>query len=224
MTLLRTLILTAPFVLALGEPVAAQALQAASGGGNCAFGACSPATGEGAEGYRSRGYDAFSRAPRYHEDFRGDADERRRFDRHGSDSVDDVVVEASRRFGIPTVWIRAVISQESGGDVYAVSSKGAMGLMQIMPQTWRDLRARYGFGRDPFDPHDNVHAGTAYLRELHDRYGMPGFLAAYNAGPARYEDYLTAGRPLPAETVNYVSAVAPRLGVSVSRRRATGWE
>ena len=74
---------------------------------------------------------------------------------------------------------------ESFGDVRAMSPKGAMGLMQIMPETWAALRSRYGLGADPYDAHDNIMAGAAYLRELHDRYGTPGFLAAYNAGPAR---------------------------------------
>ena len=72
---------------------------------------------------------------------------------------------------------------ESGGEMRAVSPKGAMGLMQIMPDTWAELRSRYGLGADPYDPHDNIMAGTAYLRELHDRFGERGFLAAYNAGP-----------------------------------------
>ncbi|PPQ34215.1 lytic transglycosylase domain-containing protein [Rhodopila globiformis] len=122
------------------------------------------------------------------------------------------ITEAARRFGIPTAWIRAVMRVESGGDRHAVSSKGAMGLMQIMPETWAALRARYGFGRDPFDPHDNIFAGAAYLREMHDRYGSPGFLAAYNAGPGRYEDYRDRRRPLPAETVAYVAALVPVVG------------
>jgi len=95
--------------------------------------------------------------------------------------------------------------------VRAVSPKGAMGLMQIMPDTWSGLRSRYGLGPNPFDPHDNIVAGAAYLRELHDRYGTAGFLAAYNAGPGRYEDHLTSGRPLPAETQAYVAALAPLL-------------
>ena len=72
---------------------------------------------------------------------------------------------------------------ESLGDPLALSPKGAMGLMQIMPDTWSELRSRYGLGADPYDPHDNIIAGAAYLRELHDRYGERGFLAAYNAGP-----------------------------------------
>jgi len=122
------------------------------------------------------------------------------------------VVEASQRFGLPATWIRAVIRAESLGDVRALSPKGAMGLMQIMPETWAGLRLRYGLGADPYDAHDNIIAGAAYLRELHDRYGAPGFLAAYNAGPARYEDHLATGRPLPAETRAYVAVLAPLIG------------
>jgi soluble lytic murein transglycosylase-like protein len=120
-----------------------------------------------------------------------------------------IVTEASQRFGIPASWIRAVMRVESLGDVRALSPKGAMGLMQIMPETWAALRSRYTLGADPYDAHDNVLAGAAYLRELHDRYGAPGFLAAYNAGPARYEDHLATGRPLPEETRAYVAALAP---------------
>ena len=84
-----------------------------------------------------------------------------------------------------------------------------MGLMQIMPETWASLQVRYGLGADPFDAHDNILAGAAYLRELHDRYGAPGFLAAYDAGPARYDAYLATGRPLPSETLAYVNRLAP---------------
>lgn len=123
----------------------------------------------------------------------------------------NLIEEASRRFAVPAHWIRAVMTVESAGDVRARSSKGAMGLMQIMPETWADLRTRHRFGNDPYDPRDNILAGAAYLRELHDRYGSPGFLAAYNAGPARYEQYL-AGRPLPAETRAYVASLAPLIG------------
>jgi hypothetical protein len=77
-----------------------------------------------------------------------------------------------------------------------------------MPATWAELRVRHRLGGNPYDPRDNILAGAAYLREMHDRYGSPGFLAAYNAGPGRYEEYL-AGRPLPAETRAYVAALAP---------------
>ncbi len=119
------------------------------------------------------------------------------------------VTEAARRFGIPEPWIRAVMRVESRGDVRAISPKGAMGLMQLMPDTWLELRARYALGANPYDPRDNILAGAAYLREMHDRYGSPGFLAAYNAGPGRYEDYRANGRPLPAETRAYVAALVP---------------
>jgi len=122
------------------------------------------------------------------------------------------IAEASRRFGIPERWIRAVIRVESSGQVKAVSPKGAIGLMQIMPDTWAGLRLRYRLGRDPHDPHDNILAGAAYLREMHDRYGAAGFLAAYNAGPGRYMEYVAAGRPLPAETRAYVAALAALIG------------
>ncbi|MCG2839505.1 lytic transglycosylase domain-containing protein [Sandaracinobacter sp. RS1-74] len=121
------------------------------------------------------------------------------------------ITEAAQRFGVPEQWIRAVMRVESAGDVRAISSAGAMGLMQIMPATWADLRARHGLGANPYDPRDNILAGAAYLRNMHDRYGSPGFLAAYNAGPGRYEEYL-AGRPLPAETRAYVAALAPIIG------------
>ncbi|MBS1101711.1 lytic transglycosylase domain-containing protein [Gluconobacter sp. Dm-62] len=121
------------------------------------------------------------------------------------------IAEAARRFDIPATWIRGVMGAESAGDPGAVSSAGAMGLMQIMPGTWADLRIRHHLGRNPYDPRDNILAGAAYLRELHDRYGSPGFLAAYNAGPDRYEESL-AGRPLPFETRAYVASIAPFIG------------
>jgi hypothetical protein len=117
------------------------------------------------------------------------------------------------------------MAMESGGDVLALSPQGAMGLMQIMPDTWAGLRGRHGLGADPYEPRDNILAGAAYLREMHDRYGSPGFLAAYNAGPARYDEYLATGRELPAGTQLYVAMLAPLIGegqingkVTVSRR------
>jgi D-alanyl-D-alanine carboxypeptidase len=122
------------------------------------------------------------------------------------------IVQAAARFAVPAQWIRAVMHQESGGQQQAVSPVGAMGLMQLMPATYGGLRARYGLGDDPFEPHDNIMAGTAYIREMADRYGAPGFLAAYNAGPERLDSYLANGNPLPDETVGYLTAIAPRLG------------
>ena len=121
------------------------------------------------------------------------------------------VAEASLRFGIPEQWIYAVMRAESAGRIGAVSSAGAMGLMQLMPGTWARQRARFRLGSDPFDPRDNIMAGTSYLREMYDSYGAPGFLAAYNAGPGRYEDWRDRGRPLPAETRIYVAKIAPML-------------
>lgn len=118
------------------------------------------------------------------------------------------IAEASHRFRVPERWIRAVMHRESARDPRAVSRKGALGLMQIMPGTWVELRLRHKLGQDPYDPHDNILAGTAYLRELYNRYGSPGFLAAYNAGPGRYEASLK-GRPLPAETRAYVATLRP---------------
>ncbi len=127
------------------------------------------------------------------------------------------VREASARFGVPETWVREVMRQESGGKQYlggglTTSSAGAMGLMQVMPATYDGLRQRYGLGDDPYDPHDNIMAGTAYIREMYDRFGAPNFLAAYNAGPRRVDDYLASGNPLPSETVNYVASIGPRIG------------
>ncbi|UHD44125.1 lytic transglycosylase domain-containing protein [Aureimonas altamirensis] len=126
------------------------------------------------------------------------------------------VAEASQRFGIPTAWIRAVLRAESASDVRAISSAGAMGLMQVMPDTWAALRVRYRLGRDPYDPRDNILAGTAYLREMYDRYGNVGaMLAAYNAGPGRYDEHLVTGRALPAETRAYVATIAQQIAGGV---------
>ena len=121
------------------------------------------------------------------------------------------VSEASQQFGIPEHWIYAVIRVESAGRVRSVSTAGAMGLMQLMPGTWARQRARFSLGQDPFDPRDNILAGTSYLREMYDRYGAQGFLAAYNAGPGRYEDWLAGRRSLPLETRRYVARIAPLL-------------
>lgn len=126
------------------------------------------------------------------------------------------IAEAAQRFGIPERWIVAVMGAESAGDARAISHTGAQGLMQIMPATWEDLRIRHRLRSDPFDPRDNILAGAAYLREMYDRYGtIPAMLAAYNAGPDRYDEHLATGRPLPAETRAYVDLLAPALGATV---------
>ncbi|MDT9600417.1 lytic transglycosylase domain-containing protein [Sphingosinicella sp. GR2756] len=130
------------------------------------------------------------------------------------------IEEASRRFGIPQAWIRAVMRVESAGNPSATSRAGAMGLMQVMPGTFAELRARYGLGANPYSPRDSILAGTAYLREMHDRYGSAGFLAAYNAGPGRWEDHVYRRRPLPAETVVYMARLAPLVGGSAAPNAA----
>jgi len=107
--------------------------------------------------------------------------------------------------------------QESGGEQQATSPVGAMGLMQVMPATYDGLRVRYQLGDDPYDPHNNILAGTAYIREMYDRFGAPGFLAAYNAGPDRVDSYLAGRAVLPDETVNYLAAITPNLGTAVPR-------
>jgi len=127
-------------------------------------------------------------------------------------TVAEMVAEAAQRFGIPEGWITSVMRVESAFDARATSRVGAMGLMQVMPQTYAGLRLRYGLGADPYHPRDNILAGAAYLREMYDRFGAAGFLAAYNAGPGRYEAHVIAGRPLPRETREYVAKLAPRIG------------
>ena len=105
---------------------------------------------------------------------------------------------------------------ESGGNEYidgqlTVSSAGAMGLMQLEPETYQEMAARYGLGSDPFNPYDNIMAGTAYIHEMYEVYGSPGFLAAYNAGPGRLDNFMDHHTPLPAETTNYVAMIAPQI-------------
>jgi soluble lytic murein transglycosylase-like protein len=128
-----------------------------------------------------------------------------------SHSAANAVSDAALRFGIPEHWIYAVMRAESAGRVNATSPVGAQGLMQIMPATWTVLRARYGLGPDAYDPRDNIMAGAAYIREMYDQFGAPGFLGAYNAGPGRYGDYVTKGRSLPAETRAYIAKIAPEV-------------
>ena len=128
--------------------------------------------------------------------------------------------DASRRFDVPERWIREVMRQESGGRIGATSPVGAMGLMQVMPGTYRELRSRYGFGDDPYHPYDSIMAGAAYIREMYDLYGSPAFLAAYNAGPRRLEDYLWNNRGLPNETRNYVARIGPNIVAHHPSKRA----
>jgi len=139
------------------------------------------------------------------------------------------ISEASQRFGLPASWLRAVMRVESACNPKAVSPKGAMGLMQLMPDTWSALRIQYHLGSDPLDPHDNILGGAAYLRELFDRFGASGFLAAYNAGPKRFQDYMAGLRPFRDETKRYLATLAqmlPDLQIGVrqpAERVPTDW-
>lgn len=121
--------------------------------------------------------------------------------------------EASRRFDIPVSWIERVMAAESGGRTHwngrpVVSRAGAMGLMQLMPGTWAEMRVRLGLGPDPHAPRDNILAGALYLRLMYDRFGYPGLFGAYNAGPARYAAWVEGRGRLPAETRAYLATVA----------------
>ncbi|MBB2168439.1 lytic transglycosylase domain-containing protein [Gluconacetobacter aggeris] len=126
------------------------------------------------------------------------------------------IMEASKRFDVPDTWIRSVMQRESGGQLFrngqfVTSAPGAMGLMQLMPPTYDEMKGEYGLGDDPFNPRDNIMAGTAYIRQMYDIYGSPGFLAAYNTGPGRLDDFLLHNRSLPRETRNYVAAIGPQI-------------
>lgn len=133
--------------------------------------------------------------------------------------------EAARRFDLPEQWVRAVMMQESGGRATGRdgrplrSDKGAIGLMQVMPDTYAELRVRHGLGPDPAVPRDNILAGTAYLRAMYDRFGAPGFLAAYNCGPGRYAAVLARRQRLPAETRAYLAALTPAIGSASPARQ-----
>ncbi|OJU08532.1 MAG: hypothetical protein BGN85_11705 [Alphaproteobacteria bacterium 64-11] len=131
---------------------------------------------------------------------------------------DDLISKASRKFHVPQAWIRAVMQRESGGRTMMapgrpiVSRAGALGLMQVLPETYDEMAAQYRLGADPFDAQDNIFAGAAYLRWLHRKYGYPAMFAAYNAGPGRVDDHLQHGARLPAETRAYVGHITSVLG------------
>ena len=125
-----------------------------------------------------------------------------------SRDYDDIILEHSRLNGVRTDLVRAVIQVESGFNSYARSPKGALGLMQLMPQTIRQFGVN-----NPFSPRENIRAGVAYLRELLDRYDNNEqlALAAYNAGPGAVDRH---GESIPPyrETRAYVSKVSELAG------------
>jgi hypothetical protein len=143
-----------------------------------------------------------------------------------SDPWGPYVYEASNRFDVPPTWIREVMHVESNGYQFrptgelTTSPVGAMGLMQLMPETYDEMRSRYGLGTDAYEPHDNILAGTAYLREMYDAFGTPGFLAAYNAGPNRLQAYLSNHGALPDETRRYVKIIGTRIAGTYPSNRS----
>lgn len=117
-------------------------------------------------------------------------------------NFEDLILKAQREYGVPKALIKAVIQAESNFDPWAVSPKGATGLMQIMPGNFRTLEIS-----NPFDPGENIMGGTKYLRELLDRYDrqLNLALAAYNAGPDAVDQY---GQVPPfTETRQYIRKV-----------------
>jgi soluble lytic murein transglycosylase-like protein len=139
---------------------------------------------------------------------------------------DPWIAVAAKRFDVPENWIRAVMHIESGGRTMLgenqpiTSSAGAMGLMQLMPQTYNDMRVQYRLGANPYDPHDNILAGTAYLRTLRAKYGYPNMFAAYNDGPGNLEARMVDGGLLPAETINYVATITGKLNAGGTGSKA----
>jgi soluble lytic murein transglycosylase-like protein len=128
-------------------------------------------------------------------------------------AFDDLIQEHASRYGIRADLVRAVIQVESAFNPYAVSNKGAMGLMQLMPATARELGVA-----NPFDPAQNIRGGVTYLRQLLDRYNNDErlALAAYNAGPGTVD---RSGQTVPPirETRDYVSRVSTIAGEKPAR-------
>jgi soluble lytic murein transglycosylase-like protein len=112
---------------------------------------------------------------------------------------------AADRYGLPRELVRSVMAAESGFEPLAISPKGAIGLMQLMPSTAREL------GVDAHDPAQNVDGGVRYLRDLLEKYnyGLRHALAAYNAGPAAVDKY--NGIPPYRETINYIYRIEKKL-------------
>lgn len=122
-------------------------------------------------------------------------------DRSVSHDIDGIIQKASSRYGVDLDLIKGVIEAESNFKPNAVSSKGAMGLMQLMPETARELGVT-----DPLDPAENIMAGTRYLKKLLNRYdgSVPHALAAYNWGMGNLDSRRSR---MPEETKNYVAKI-----------------
>jgi soluble lytic murein transglycosylase-like protein len=126
------------------------------------------------------------------------------------DALARSIVSEAHHFGLDTALVLAVMHVESRFNAFAVSPVGALGLMQIMPATGKELAQRYGVpwrGKQTlFDPFVNTKLGIAYLKELSLRYdSVPTALAAYNWGPGHIDGRLRRGRALPTEYTELVS-------------------
>lgn len=120
---------------------------------------------------------------------------------HSAETYKPFIDEAARRYNLDSRLLKAIVKVESNFNPRAVSKKGAVGLMQIMPENFAPLGIR-----DPYNPQENILAGARYLREMINRYGeLPLALAAYNAGPGAVDRYRTI--PPFSETQNYVTDV-----------------
>jgi len=133
------------------------------------------------------------------------------------DNYDDLIVKHAQARNLRPDLVRAVVQVESGYNPLAVSPKGAMGLMQLMPTTASQLGVR-----SPFDPDENIRGGTACLRELLDRFqgNEELALAAYNAGPMAVDRYGNKIPPYP-ETRDYVRKVKTQTTVATGQPRQT---
>ena len=136
-----------------------------------------------------------------------------------SDRLSGMVSAAAEEQSLDPALLIAVMRQESAFRPCAVSVKGALGLMQLMPATARDLHVV-----DVFNPEQNIHGGAAYLRQLLDRYkgDLRLALVGYNAGPGRADQ--PAGSPYPRETQNYVANILAELGMGPADRAAPSQE
>lgn len=119
-------------------------------------------------------------------------------------TTEELIAAAAKRNGLPAEFVKSVVAAESAFRADAVSPKGAIGLMQLMPSTARD------YGANPADPRQNIEAGTQYLRDLlvkyqHDDHQVLRALAAYNAGPGTVDRY--HGVPPYQETIDYITRV-----------------
>jgi soluble lytic murein transglycosylase len=120
-----------------------------------------------------------------------------------TDAYDDLISDASEQYGVDSLLVKAIIKAESDFNPKAISKKGAMGLMQIMPQNFQDLQIQ-----NPFDPKENIMGGTRYFKYLYDRFDgkLALSLAAYNAGPTAVDNYNQTIPPY-KETEQYVERV-----------------